>query len=57
MWYFGKVLEIIGLAQVLGGLYIGISQNDLGAEIKIAVIGVALFAVGRLIETRFGKAK
>lgn len=57
MWYFAKILQVIGLAQVLGGVYIGISQDDLGLELKIAVIGVAIFGVGRLIELKFGKSK
>ncbi|MCH9008935.1 MAG: hypothetical protein O7G31_11270 [Calditrichaeota bacterium] len=57
MWYFAKILEVVGLAQVLGGLYIGISQDDLGLELKIAVIGVAIFGVGRLLELKFGKSK
>jgi len=57
MWYFAKILEVVGLAQVLGGIYIGISQDDLGLELKIAVIGVAIFGVGRLLELKFGKSK
>ena len=55
MWYIGKALQLIGLAQVLIGLYIGFSQNDLRAELKIAVMGVAIFAICRLLEVRFGK--
>ncbi|MCG8603660.1 hypothetical protein MJD09_01490 [bacterium] len=50
MWYIAKALQLIGLAQVLGGLYIGISQNDLTAELKIAMIGVVIFGVGRFLE-------
>ena len=57
MWYFAKVLQVIGLAQVLAGVYIGISQDDLAAELKIALIGVAIFGVGRLIEIKFGKSQ
>lgn len=57
MWYLAKGLQIIGLVQVLGGLYIGFSQNDLGAELKIAVIGVAIFGVGRFLEIKFGKQR
>ncbi len=44
MWYIAKGLQIIGLAQVLGGLFIGISQDDLAAELKIAIIGVVILA-------------
>ncbi len=55
MWYIGKALQIIGLVQVLFGLYIGFSQNDLGTELKIALVGVGIFIVGRLLEVRFGR--
>lgn len=55
MWYLAKGLEIIGLTQVLIGLFIGISSEDLRMELKIAAIGVVIFVVGRLLETRFGK--
>jgi len=54
IWYIAKGLQIIGLAQVLIGLYIGFSQNDLGAELKIAMIGVAIFGVARLLEKKAG---
>ena len=57
MWYFAKILEVAGLAQVLAGIYIGISQDDLAAELKIALIGVAVFGIGRLLEIKFGKSK
>ena len=57
MWYLAKGLQIIGLVQVLIGLFIGFSEDNLRAELKIAIIGVAIFAVGRLVETRFGRAK
>lgn len=56
MWYLAKILEVIGLGQVLVGVFIGISQDDLAAELKIALIGVAIFGVGRLIEIKFGKS-
>ena len=52
MWYIAKALQLIGLVQVLGGLYIGFSQNDQAAELKIAVIGIAIFAIGRIIEMK-----
>ncbi len=55
MWYLAKGLEIIGLTQVLVGLFIGISSDDLRTELKIAAIGVVIFVVGRLLESRFGK--
>ena len=55
MWYVAKGLQIIGLFEVLVGLYVGFSQNDLAAELKIAIMGVAIFVIGRLIEKRVGE--
>jgi len=55
MWYVAKGLQVIGLAQVLIGLFIGISQDDLALELKIALIGVGIFGVGRFLEKRFSK--
>ncbi len=55
MWYIGKALQIIGLVQVLFGIYVGFSQDDLGAGLRIAMMGVAIFIVGRILEVRFGR--
>lgn len=55
MWYFAKALQTIGLAQVLIGVFVGISQDNLATEYKIAAIGIAFFLIGRLVEQRFTK--
>ena len=55
MWYVAKALQMIGMAQVLIGLFIGISSDDLRTEMKIAFIGIVIFGVGRLLEIKFGK--
>ncbi|MFQ5674455.1 MAG: hypothetical protein ACE5G1_01040 [bacterium] len=55
MWYFAKGLQIIGLGQVIIGFFVGVSQDDLASEYKIALVGVAIFLVGRLIEKKFTK--
>lgn len=52
MWYFAKALQIIGMIEVLVGIIIGISQDDLGAEYKFALVGVAIFLVGRFLESK-----
>ena len=57
MWYLAKILETVGLTQVLIGLFIGISRDDLRAELKIAVIGIIVFGIGRLIERKFGRSQ
>ncbi len=55
MWYIAKALQIIGLGQVFIGVFIGISQDDLTTELKIAAIGLGIFLIGRLMEKRFTK--
>lgn len=55
IWYLAKALQIIGLGQVLLGLLIGIPKDDLKLELQYAIIGVAVFLVGRLLETKFSK--
>ena len=55
MCYIDKGLHTIGLGQVLIGVFIGISQDNLATEYKIAAIGLAFFLIGRLVEQRFTK--
>lgn len=55
MWYIAKALQLIGLVQVLWGLFIGISQDDLRLELKIAIIGAVIFVAGRLLESKSPK--
>ncbi len=55
MWYIAKALQTIGLAQVLIGVFIGILQDNLTVEYKIAAIGLGIFLIGRLMEKRFTK--
>lgn len=57
MWYVAKGIEIIGLVQVLIGLFIGFSQDDLKIELKLALVGVVIFAVGRFLEIKFSKGR
>ena len=53
MWYVAKGLQIIGLGQVLIGFFVGVSQDDLASEYKIALVGVIIFLLGRLVEKKF----
>ena len=55
MWYVAKALQTIGLAQVLIGVFIGILQDNLTVEYKIAAIGLGIFIIGRLIESKVRK--
>lgn len=47
----GKALQLIGLAQVLFGLFYGI-QGDMMRELYLFVAGLIIFVVGRWIEKR-----
>lgn len=55
MWYIAKALQIIGMSNVLFGLYIGFSQDNLRTELRFAIIGIVIFGIGRLIESKFLK--
>ncbi|MFQ5708344.1 MAG: hypothetical protein ACE5HO_12885 [bacterium] len=55
MWYIAKGLQIIGMIEVLIGLFIGFSQDNLRTELKFAIVGVVIFGVGRLLEKKFAK--
>ncbi|MFQ5824246.1 MAG: hypothetical protein ACE5JB_09350 [bacterium] len=52
MWFIAKGLQAIGLIEVLFGLYLGFSQDNLSAEFKFAMLGVTIFGVGWFIEKR-----
>ncbi|MCH7753727.1 hypothetical protein IH970_01205 [candidate division KSB1 bacterium] len=55
MWYIAKALQTIGLAQVLIGVFVGIFQDNLAVEYKIAAVGLGIFIMGRLIESKSKK--
>ncbi len=55
MWYIAKALQTIGLAQVLIGVFVGILQDNLATEYKIAAIGLGIFIMGRLMEGKVSK--
>ncbi len=52
MFYLAKFLQAIGFADVGYALFIGISEENLGREYKLAFVGIVIFYVGRLIEQR-----
>jgi hypothetical protein len=52
MFYLAKFLQAIGFADVGYALFIGITNEDLGREYRLALIGIVIFYVGRFIETR-----
>ena len=51
MFFLGKILEALGVADVGFALWIGISDpHGMGKEFELAMIGVLVFALGLLAE-------
>ncbi|MEE9186471.1 MAG: hypothetical protein V3U10_00380 [Bacteroidota bacterium] len=44
-----KVLQAIGIAEVMTGLVVGITQNDMWKELYLTLTGIGFFSVGWLI--------
>jgi len=56
IWWIAKFIQAIGLFEVLYGLYIGISEDNLSQEFRIAGIGILIFGFGWLMEKWLGKS-
>ena len=52
MFYLVKFIQAVGLADVGYAVFVGISEENLGREYRLAAIGIAIFLVGRFIEQR-----
>ena len=53
IFYFAKLLELIGFAHVGYALFVGLTQeNAMGPEMKLLMLGAGLFALGRLLERK-----
>lgn len=48
----GKIIQAIGLFEVLYGLIIGMRDDNLTMEFRYAGIGVVIFGIGWLIEKK-----
>jgi len=55
IWWIAKFIQAIGLFEVLHGLYIGLSEDNLSQEFRIAGVGILIFGVGWLIEKWVGR--
>lgn len=54
MFYVAKVLQALGVADVGYALYVGIMQeSSMAEEIVLALIGVGIFSMGRVLERKF----
>lgn len=52
MFIIAKGLQAGGIAYVAYGLWAGITRDDMWTELYMALAGLALFGVGRLLERR-----
>lgn len=53
MFYVAKVLQALGLADVGYAVYLGIAQGiAMAEEIVLALVGLAVFALGRMLESK-----
>ena len=53
VFYFAKLLELIGFAHVGYALFVGLTQeNSMGPEMKLLMLGALLFALGRVLERK-----
>ncbi len=55
MRIFGRLLQLFGLVDCAYALLVGIVDNDMGRELTFAAFGICVFAIGRVIESRFSK--
>jgi hypothetical protein len=52
VFLFAKVLQAVGFAHVGIGLFLGVTQDDMWKELYLSLSGIALFAIGRMVEPR-----
>ena len=52
LFYVAKLLELIGFAHVGYALFVGISENAMGPELRLLMIGSVVFLAGRLLERK-----
>jgi hypothetical protein len=53
MFYFAKFIQAIGFADVGYALFVGVTrEHAMAAELRLLLIGVGIFYVGRLLERR-----
>ncbi len=53
MFYVAKLFQALGVADVGYALFVGIVRNaSMAEELVLAVIGVGVFSLGRLLERK-----
>jgi len=51
VFYFAKLLQILGLFLLLDGLYIGVRLDDMQTELLLLMGGIVLFFMGHRLDT------
>jgi hypothetical protein len=46
VFYFSKLLQVLGLFVLLDGLYVGVRFDDMQTELLLLMAGIALFFMG-----------
>jgi len=54
LWFVAKIIQAIGLFEVMYGLIIGFKDSNLSLEFRYAGIGLLIFGIGWLIEKKLG---
>jgi hypothetical protein len=55
MYYLGRGLQVLGMANLMVALYVGMSEeHGMGPELLLLGIGAIIFLLGRLIQGRWG---
>ncbi|MFQ5802631.1 MAG: hypothetical protein ACE5JQ_07035 [Candidatus Methylomirabilales bacterium] len=55
MYYLGRGLQVLGMANLMVGFYVGISEeHGMGPELLLLGIGVLLFLMGWFLQGRKG---
>jgi hypothetical protein len=53
MFYFAKVLQAVGVADVGYALFVGVFQDQsMAQEILLTLIGLGVFSLGRVLERK-----
>ncbi len=52
LWLVAKIIQAIGLFEVMYGLIVGLKDDALAFEFRYAGVGILIFGIGWLIEKR-----
>lgn len=52
MFYLGKLLQLSGMITLVWALVLGVSKNDMYAELSLLAVGAVVFGLGSLAVRR-----